>query len=170
LSKQNLPSNFFILESIPGETLYCAKQYTVVLEEGPPKHFFGASNPVENSEAEAVAGEDAAGEDLAQKPIDQSIFHLGNCNKDIALVCAQGLEVHDDNEPAPENVPEEEEAAGGGSTSGLVDEHGQKWGWDGIDERKLKCPLNPEPGFTNSWSPLRKTSLEIFMLLFPMKG
>ncbi len=135
------------------------------MEEGPPEHFFSASNPVENGEAEAVAAADAAGEELEQEPIEESIFHLGNSAEDIALVHIQGLEVDDDNEPAPENVPDK---TGVCDRSGLVGAHGQKWGWDGIDEQVLRCPSNPEPGCSKSWSPLGKTSLESFMLLFPM--
>jgi len=118
------------------------------LEEGSPEHFFSAPNPAENDEAEAEAAADVAGQEPVQEPIDEIIFHLGNRAKDIALVCAQGLEVDNDNEPAPEKVPEE---TGGCDRSGLVGAHGQKWGWDGIDERKLRCPSNPEPGFSKSF-------------------
>ncbi len=87
-------------------------------------------------------------------PIDESIFHLGNCAKDIALVCAQGLAVDNDNEPAPENVPAE---TGVCDRSGMVGAHGQKWGWDRFDEQNWRCPSNPEPGFSKSLSPLGKT-------------
>ncbi len=120
------------------------------MEEGPPEHFFSASNSVENGEAEAAAAANAAGEEPAHESIDESIFHSGNCAKDIALVYAQGLEVDDDNEPAPENVPEE---TGVCDRSGLVGAHGQKWGQDGIDEQKLRCPSNPEPGFQSHGVP-----------------
>ncbi len=107
------------------------------MQKGPPEHFFSASNPVENGEAEAAA-------------------------KDIALVHVQGLEEDNNNKPAPKNVPEE---TGVCDRSGLVWANGQKWGWDG-NEQKLRCPSNPDPGFSKSWSPLGKTSLEILCCCF----
>ncbi len=88
------------------------------MEEGPPEHFFSAPYPAENGEAEAEAVADAGGEEPAQEPIDKSIFHHGNFAIDIAFVLAQGLEVDNDNEPAPENVPEE---------TGVFPSHGSLW-------------------------------------------
>ena len=63
-----------------------------------------------------------------------AIFFAQNRAEDIACGRAEGFEVDDDNDPAPENVP------------GLFDVppvvngglfEGQSWGWDGIDHLQM---------------------------------
>jgi len=43
--------------------------------------------------------------------IGENIFRSGNRAEDIANVRGQGFEVDDDNDPAPENVPDATDAA-----------------------------------------------------------
>ena len=70
----------------------------------------------------------------ATQTIGDNIFFAQNHVEDITRVRAEGFEVDDDNDPAPENVP------------GLFDVppvvngglfEGQSWGWDGIDHRQM---------------------------------
>ncbi len=76
-------------------------------------------------------GTSGAGKD--EDEIDKAIFHLmENPSQDIALVQNQGLEVDDDNEPAPENIPENSQVL---VTTNLYP--GQTWGWDGIDQKEF---------------------------------
>ena len=69
------------------------------------------------------------------KPINTSLLDMGGSGsraEDIALAQSQGLDVDDDNEPAPENAPAEGVAID--TTSNL---HGQTWGWGGTCHQKL---------------------------------
>jgi len=70
----------------------------------------------------------------ATQTIGDKIFFAQNHVEDIACVCAEGFEVDDDNDPAPENVPglfEVPPVVDGGLFEG------QSWGWDGIDCRQM---------------------------------
>jgi hypothetical protein len=47
---------------------------------------------------------------------------------------------------------------------------GQEWGWDGIDQwATLGGAMYNGPSFADGWTPQRKTFLEIFLHLFPLK-
>ena len=118
---------FFSPATIPGETFHCAKRFMVVWEEGPAEGLFGkepAPPPPEihNSTAPPSAPGD---------PIEAGIFNASNQAEDIALISNQGLEVDDDMEPAPKNVPLVENPA----ADTLFE--GQTWRWDGIDHRAV---------------------------------
>ena len=68
-----------------------------------------------------------------QTIIGDEIFFAQNRAEDIARVRAEGFEVDDDNDPAPENVPRlfDVPPAAAVVDGGLFE--GQSWGWDGID-------------------------------------
>ena len=78
-----------------------------------------------------------------------------------------GFKVDDDNKPAPENIPADNEPLfrlGGG----LQD--GQEWGWDKIDQQVgLLGGMYHQPTFANSWSPQGKSFVDIFLHLFPVQ-
>jgi len=60
--------------------------------------------------------------------INDAIFHpSGNQAKDIAMVCNQGLDVDDDDEPSPKNIPTPLDKE---PNNGLYAD--QSWGWDGM--------------------------------------
>lgn len=63
--------------------------------------------------------------------IDLMVFCMGNNAEDIATVRALGLDVDDDNNPAPENIPDPSGQAPG-LQRGKVNP-GQTWGWSGVD-------------------------------------
>ncbi len=82
---------------------------------------------------------------------------MGNCAEDILLVHNQGLEVDDNNEPAPENIPAAGEIP---LTTNL--QPGQSWGWDGIDEREVVVQTKKDASLENDWTPVGKSWLEFF--------
>jgi hypothetical protein len=68
---------------------------------------------------------------VENEEMDPEIFDARNNAEDIARVRAEGFEVDDDNDPAPENIPaiwDETPVA-----NDLFE--GQSWGWDGVDRR-----------------------------------
>ena len=95
---------FFRSQSIPGVELHASKRYVKVVQEGPQEHFWNVETPP-NSPTHAIVnslpGENPEGDTVE----DYTFTRTGDRREDIAQVRAQGLEVDDDNEPAPENVP-----------------------------------------------------------------
>ncbi len=70
--------------------------------------------------------------------IDNSVFNAGNCKEDIEFVWAQGLEVDNNKEPAPENIPV-------GNTNNSVLFMGQWWGYDGVNQCVATCATDQLP-------------------------
>ena len=146
---------FFRSSTIPG-LLHAAERWVKVEEEGPPDQLWEDAAP---AEAPATAYIDERGEDIAD-----FVFNAQNRAEDIALVRNMGFEVDDDNDPAPENVPD----ANAPPVNGGVLLEGQEWGWDGIDRRAmLQGAMYNGPSFTNDWSPKGKPFIEIFLHFFP---
>ena len=71
-----------------------------------------------------------------EREIDLTIFRATDNIEDIAQVRAEGFEVDDDNEALPENRPALDAPPIEVSVDGLL--WGQRWGWDGVDERTNK--------------------------------
>jgi hypothetical protein len=88
---------------------------------------------------------------------------MGNLCEDIAQVRAQGLEVDNDNEPAPENVLTMNISVD--PTTGLF--QGQCFHWNGACQRKL-LTNQKLPATFNSWSPMYKTMYEMWFMFFPL--
>ena len=107
--------------------MYCHERFARVTTEGPPGSFF----PVQSTAASRSASCSLAGSirllanggdsstiatsDLASDPtasnergssIPDDLFHSSNVAEDIAAVRNLGFLVDNDNDPAPENVPE----------------------------------------------------------------
>jgi hypothetical protein len=103
------------------------------------------------------------------KPIDTSLPDIGGSgstrSEDIALARSQGLDVDDNNEPAPENIPAA--SAPIDSTSNL---HGQTWGWGGTCHRKSAHHTDVSPQIKDyTKSHLGTLSkLKMFLLFFPV--
>ncbi len=94
-------------------------------------------------------------------------FCAGNRAKDTELVPNklvpnQGLLVNDDNDPACENVPQEQV-----SFACLFD--GQSWGYNGIDRRATLVPVDQEPSFQGGWKLAKKSLLQVFKKMVPCK-
>ncbi len=140
-SGRTLKSVFFTSPMIPNKELYCSKKFCTVLEEGPEDLLFdGEVQEPSNVE-----------EEQAPTEIDGAVFRAGNRSEDIEFVRNQCLVVNDDNEPAPENIPQEQV-----TFSRLFD--GQSWGYNGIDRRATSVPVDQEPSFQGGWNPAKKVS------------
>jgi hypothetical protein len=122
-------------DSCEGKELYVVAKYALVTLEGAPEHFFKQPRvnptPVLETAPEVEAIE-----------IEQNIYRARNTREDIEMVEQMGFQVDDDNNPAPENIPDRTNR----------DDSGLKWGWNGFDARK-------ESG--NCWdSPARLTHFD----------
>ena len=119
---------YFRSDTIPGE-LHVASRWCVVKAQGHPDSFWDEV-PVEPRASLAPAPAARVND------IEPSVFGSGNRAEDIALVRNQGLEVDDDNDPAPENIPDL--ASPRTPNASLYND--QEWGWDGIDRRAAVAP------------------------------
>jgi len=152
---------FFTYPSIPGEEVHCAIRFCKVEEEGAVEGRF--SNEELGIHCPATKAEqDSPSEQEEQNGIDSSVFNAGNRREDIEFVRAQGLEVDNDNEPAPENIPV-------CNTNNSVLFTGQSWGFDGVDQRVATGATDQMPTFHGGWNPIGKSLLQIFLKLFPFK-
>ena len=101
------------------------------------------------------------GEEQHQE-IPQEVQHAGNVREDISLFQAMGFMVDDDNNPAPENIPENGEKAHNNTNNN------QTWGWNGADQRAIFGAENSKPKFpslnTTFWEVVSFT--RVFLLLF----
>jgi hypothetical protein len=137
---------FFTHPDHPG--IEFSSGYLVITDEGPEDQIFVNAAP-----AAAAAAADKLHQD-APEPIDASVFAAGNNAEDIALVLGQGLDVDDDNEPAPENFSQ----AGGPAKTDTGLYPGQSWGWDGLDPRQTSNIQHCQPSFNNDWNPIQGLS------------
>ena len=95
----------------------------------------------------------------------------GGQAEDIALVCALGLGINNDNMPAPENIPDGTNAVTTNTDTRGASEHLEEgWGWSGIDHRKQLNISNVVPASISGISTdvVEKLSfVGIFFVLFP---
>ena len=84
---------------------YCHPRYACITNEGPEDLIFGKTlRDVEQRQSTSNPDDDE------RVSISTSlVFHAQNRSEDISLVRSQGLMVDDDNDPAPENVPNNED-------------------------------------------------------------
>ena len=82
--------------SFQGSDAIVAKCYAVVRHEGPKEGLF------DNTLEDAVALDDDGN---FMQEVDPQLYFATNCAENIVMVCNQGYNVDDDNEPAPENIP-----------------------------------------------------------------
>ena len=152
------PAIFFSSKSFPDKSsLYTCTRYAVVKEEGDPIGFFAA----EREETSLLPAVEAGALNNAV-PIERSVFFATGTAKDILCVQNLGLDVDDDNAPTPENIPTADTPVP--TSQGLYP--GQSWGWDGVDRRRAIVHSDNNAGFHNSWSPVKKGWVKIFLKLF----
>ena len=99
--------------------------------------------------------------------IDDSVFTAMNNAEDVFLVRAQGLDVDDDNDPAPDNIPNND---GIPTLIPATVSPGQTRGWSGIDQRadiggRSSRPSIINPTGLNSFK--RADNASCFELFFP---
>jgi hypothetical protein len=131
-------------ESFGDNLIYCAERYAKVKVEG------------------------EAADDVCN-PIDTSLLDMGGSGstrrEDIASARSQGLDVDDDNEPAPENI-----SALGSSIDSTSNLHGREWGWSGTCHRKSAHHVDVSPQIKdctkNNLGNISK--LDMFLLFFPV--
>jgi len=87
-------------DNFAGLELYCVERFVRVEMEGAPEHFFNAIAPIDNEEEEAINEE--------QRIPDNVVPFLGVDRVDAtdAIRLAAVLATDDDDEPAPENIPQ----------------------------------------------------------------
>ncbi|MBM4179814.1 MAG: hypothetical protein FJ211_10875, partial [Ignavibacteria bacterium] len=159
--RSTYPAVFFTTPTFPGLQLQAAKKKVKVLQEGNPGSYWGDVPNVPFELPPALQ----APVDGRDDNFDDDIFFARNNAEDIARVRAEGFEVDDDNDPAPENVPQLWDAPRL-TDAGLYE--GQRWGWNGIDRRVTEGGNYNGPSFANGWTPIGKTYMEIFLHLFPV--
>ena len=155
-NKRNYIGIFFDHPQFEGEGIYCAIRYANIQAEGDPNDFFDVA---------AAPAPAAAAEPQQNNDIETEVLRAGNNAEDIALVRGQGLDVDDDNDPAPENVP----TADGLSTNeddGLYP--GQSWGVDSFVDPMNNDGWTKPPGFHNNFDIHTASWLELFFLFFPI--
>ena len=127
-------------DNFPNKEVHDIKLWVKVDKLGSDAHFFEVDDRHNGGEAgeEMVGGEASAnvrsGEEEAheREQIPGFVFHATSRLEDIANVWAQGLDVDNDNEPSPENVPAvlfETVPETGASERATA---GREWGWMGV--------------------------------------
>ena len=153
-----LTSNEFVDDDGVFIEMYCHKRYIVVEVEGPSYSYFGhetINNDEEMSNDEPIELDedfyDFINRTTTIQADDEDIQHL-----------QQGeVEVDNDNDPLPENVP-------GFQPRGNPECSYKEWGHSGICQRKINGAIESKAtlNFPSSFSP---TLVDIFNLLFPKK-
>ena len=160
VSKKKQMCILFRHNSFENFTLYCVKCWVQVISEGDPSQFFNVPREVPASEEETNDGS----LEEQDRAIDNRMLACSSNHEDIQHMRSLGLDVDDDNDPAPENIPDHEPLA----------ETNQTWGWNGLDYRALKNGTNVRPVLCHGLNeipadPCRRTLLSLFMTLFPME-
>jgi hypothetical protein len=138
--------------------VYCAERFAEVKVEGEPDGFFD-----KKVDLPIIANAPKFSVDDLDKPIHTYVIDkMGRSTRseDIVLARSQGLEVDDDTEPAPENIP-----AAGAALDSTTNLPGQAWGWGGTCHQKTKHHTNVSPQILNhSRSDLcNETKLDMFL-------
>jgi hypothetical protein len=154
------PTIFFTTPTFPGIQLQAAKKKVKVLQEGHPGSYWGDIPNVPFELPPALQGP----VDARDNDFDDDVFFARNNSEDIARVRAKGFEVDDDNDPAPENLPQLFDNPTVTDT-GLYE--GQTWGWNGMDRRVTEGGNYNGPSFANGWIPTGKIYMDVFLHLFP---
>ena len=141
-------------DDFPGQPFHVALGNITVESEGPEDDFFDAPNPSDN-EAQCSSGPEeppAISEMQRRVIVTQENLHSGSTSE----LRAMGVEVDDDNDPAPENVPDSNRTAAA-------------WNDAAIDLRKIGPYRNMSPslkGMTSETVSLLSPKA-LFLLLFP---
>ncbi len=148
---------YFLTPSIPNEEVWAAMGFTRVIQECPEENAFTR----DTAEESTVPAVQEAGIELPE----EVLLRTGDLDEDISRVLELGLQVDDDREPAPENIPTTTTNERDPITSLYL---GQSWGWDGNCQRTLTTPTKQKAGFHQNWSPLGKTYFELFEKYIPL--
>ena len=111
--------------------VYCVKRFVKVTSASPPTDLF---NIAENNLSEQINEE--AGGNEAGVPTPRVPHGHGTMDEAIRIVRAAGLDVDDDNEPAPENIPPAT------INNEQLNNPSAAWGWSGFCERRMSQATN----------------------------
>ena len=143
-------------DEFPDKELHAVERWVKVKKEGAEEHLFDKDQPRDES------GDEPEVEDGQE--LQPSIFRATGVAEDIAMVRAQGLDVDDDNEPAPENVPTGETTRTR-QANGIYE--GQQFGWDGVDHR-ARAGHHDLPATMLGMPDVNFVShIQMFLLFFP---
>ena len=135
--------------------IYCAERWAIVFEEGPEKHLF--SNNEENK-----APDNDAPNKQELEPMMQKYKGKRKCDdKDVNLIRSLGLDVDDDNDPAPENIPNQSNEQDANAPTNL------RWYKDPICQRKKSEAGIREPQCTQGKMYNWESFQDIFFLFLP---
>ena len=167
-------------EKFEGKEIYCVKRWCKIISEGSPEHFFfaidrdntGDNNDINMTESTSPSY-DAGQNDtsLALATIRRNTD--GSRAEDIALFKAMGFEVDDDNEPAPENIPEPINQTTDNVSNGnanATENNFSKFGvFQGVDYRKAAGCTNVKPKLIDMADGKLKSMsfLDTFLFFFP---
>ena len=139
-------------DDFEGVELHCVRRWSKVTTEGDPEHFFSASTQVAASNEEEGATE-------------REVPTLEGFEYDVQRLRAEGYDVDDDNEPAPENTPTNNDEPGAGAKYG-------EWGFSGICQRRSQHLGSEQPrlkSVTNEIVMNGLCVLTMFLMFVPKK-
>ena len=149
--------------SFENVTLYCTKQYAGhVVKEGDEAGIFDQVGDLQHPTEEVPEQADEEGRSDGDD-IPEGIFNLSGANsEDISHVRNLGFTVDDDNDPAPENIPDNQP----------LPNTNQTWGCTGMDYRAQANVMNVNPNLEHRLSDLQPdldslTLASLFMTFFP---
>jgi hypothetical protein len=159
IRKKEAECTVFHHADFPNEEIYCVNRWVKVSEEGPPSEMF---EDVVMEPAESEDGEAEDDPDIPEELFNRNRGRNGH-REDIAAFRSAGFDVDDDNEPAPENLPE--------ANTNATQDTARQWGWSGICRRQAQS-LTDSPAHLNGFSGERLQSitfLSMFLLFLPKK-
>lgn len=145
-------------DEFPDKELHCVARWCKISKEGPEEKFF--SPPQDKQASETVA--EATNEDVSE--VTGRLFGTRAVAEDIANIRRQGLDVDDDNEPAPENIPDANTTTEKLPNGLCV---GQVYGWDGVDHRAKGGYINMDAQMKGMPEPEFASYVGIFLIFFP---
>ena len=139
--------------------IYACRRWVKVVTEGAIEHIF------DNEDGPDII---PAVEQTVQEgeALSEVVFQSSGQAEDVALIRSLGLDVDDDNMPAPENIPEQASTTGRRNDSSNVEEG---WGWNGIDHRKQINISNVRASIAGVSSDVveNMSFVGMFFILFP---
>ena len=113
-------------DAFPNEELYCVRKFCKVLKEGHVVDIFSTESEQNEEESTGVPVIGEVSETLAStgtgRPLPDGHENFRATPEDISLMRDMGFNVDDNNDPAPENIPNQiqQESGSAGSHQGLV--------------------------------------------------
>lgn len=155
-------------DDFPNTVFFACCRYVHVITEGPPTSFFDrdANDDAEEGEAAGVVLEVDEGR-VSGVESERNFERTRNSNltlDDMAELARQGIEVDNDNEPAPENVPD--------AAPTTAEPEALEWKEDGIVCPRRAANLQNSAAKLKNYSQedvIKMSKLDLFLVLFPLE-